>query len=450
MESLTSTPQPTLSHELRALINQRNILTATSKAKVLNELDKQIEENKTKRQMYLRNRVVEEIFTSESSYLHQLEIIMKYFKEPLDSSDLLSPVAKKILFGNVESIYRVNGELVNELKTEGNNIAAAFMHLAPFFKLYSMYIYEYKNILSLLEEVSKSNPKLSMWIKNQESRPEVANSLSALLIVPVQRLPRYRLLLSRLLSLTPASHPHHSTLVEAVKEVEKATAHVDNLVVEQEVQERLLTLQQCLVGSKPSIVAPNKKLLKEGVLMTIGSHSKSQKGQRNYVILLSDSLLFCKFTSRERARFGPPVKPGSLRCCCILPIGKCSVQTVLSQGMFTLSCCNKSFTIYSDVKEEVICWVEDIEGAISQYQDNEKTLRTKRSGSRHSLLLNRKRKCLKENESTKEIPSPAKRVKVCDPNVQREKTNFLRPIKALFQTFGESVRRYLYPGPASS
>lgn len=33
MESLTSTPEPSLSNELRALINQRNILTEKSKSK---------------------------------------------------------------------------------------------------------------------------------------------------------------------------------------------------------------------------------------------------------------------------------------------------------------------------------------------------------------------------------------------------------------------------------
>jgi hypothetical protein len=51
MESVPSTPQPTLSHELRALIDQRNILTAKSKTKVLRALDKQIEENKKKQKI---------------------------------------------------------------------------------------------------------------------------------------------------------------------------------------------------------------------------------------------------------------------------------------------------------------------------------------------------------------------------------------------------------------
>uniref|UniRef100_A0A1B6LPN2 DH domain-containing protein n=1 Tax=Graphocephala atropunctata TaxID=36148 RepID=A0A1B6LPN2_9HEMI len=470
MESLANTPQPTLSHELRALFNQRNILTAKSKAKVLNALDKQIEENKTKRQIYLRNKVVEEIFTSEVSYLHQLELIMKYFKEPLDSSDLLSPMARRILFGNIESIYRVNGELVNQLRIEGNDIGAAFMHLAPFFKLYSMYIYEYKNILTLLEEQSINNPKLSAWIKNQESRPEVANRLSALLIVPVQRLPRYRLLLSRLLSLTPIAHPHHCSLVEAVREVERATAHIDSLVVEQETQARLVTLQQCLVNLKPSIVAPDKKLLKEGLLKKMSGNG--QKAQKCYLILLSDSLLLCKLTSRDRSREGPPVKPGSLRCRCVLPIGKCRVQTVLGQGLISLSCHTKSYTLYSELKDDILRWTEQIQSAASQYQDNMKTLRKKRSSSCHSLLLNRKRKCSKENAPTKEIDSPAKRAKCCQPNGEERKdevnemkekvTNkdthlresgkikFLQPIKSLFQTFGGSVRQYLYPGPGSS
>lgn len=44
---------------------------------VLKDLDLQIEKNKNLEQLGLRSKVEEEIFTSELSYLHQLEIILK-------------------------------------------------------------------------------------------------------------------------------------------------------------------------------------------------------------------------------------------------------------------------------------------------------------------------------------------------------------------------------------
>ncbi|XP_054276068.1 FYVE, RhoGEF and PH domain-containing protein 3-like [Macrosteles quadrilineatus] len=463
MESCPSTPQPTLSHELRALINQRNILTAKSKSKVLNALDKQIEENRKKQQLDLRNKVIEEIFTSEVSYLSQLEVIKKYFKEPLESSDLISGPTKRTLFGNIESIYQVNGELVNQLKTRGTNVAAAFLHLAPFFKIYSMYAYNYKSAIRLLEDLPTHNPRLGEWIRSQERRPEVGNKLSALLITPIQRLPRYRLLLRQLLSLTPDSHPHRTTLVEAVKEVENATSHINNLVFEQETHSRLLTLQNCLLRSKPCIVGPNKKLLKEGILMKMSANG--QKAQKRYFILLSDSVVYCKLLAKEE---GMPHESGSLQSCCVLPIGKCSVENVLGQGVFNLTCRSETYILFSEHREDASDWVTAIRDAIAQHHENLQTLR-KKSSSRHTLQMTRKRKLLKENNNPNNGESPMKKMKshtssqdedkmkqhcdgkenpqACQETVQ--KNNYLQSIKSLFMTFGETVRTYMFPGPSS-
>lgn len=63
----------------------------------------------------------------------------------------MSSTMQRSLFGNIESIYQVNGELVHQLSVQRNNVGAAFVRLAPFFKLYSMYAYDYKAVLNLLE-----------------------------------------------------------------------------------------------------------------------------------------------------------------------------------------------------------------------------------------------------------------------------------------------------------
>ena len=52
---------------------------------------------------------------------------------------------------NIKTLYNVSGELIKELKQDSENIAGAFHKLAPFFKLYSVYAYDYEQILSLLQ-----------------------------------------------------------------------------------------------------------------------------------------------------------------------------------------------------------------------------------------------------------------------------------------------------------
>lgn len=69
--------------------------------------------------------------------------------EPLKKADFVDGPTLSTLFGHVETLYRVNGELLRELK-EGD-VAAAFLRLAPYFKLYSVYAYDYKQVLATLQ-----------------------------------------------------------------------------------------------------------------------------------------------------------------------------------------------------------------------------------------------------------------------------------------------------------
>lgn len=55
------------------------------------------------------------------------------------------------LFGNIESIYDVNKEFLMRLKESKENLISAFLATAPFFKLYSVYAYNYKNVINILE-----------------------------------------------------------------------------------------------------------------------------------------------------------------------------------------------------------------------------------------------------------------------------------------------------------
>lgn len=58
----------------------------------------------------------------------------------------------------------------------------------------------------------KSNTGLYQFICQQETRPEVGMKLSSLLISPVQRIPRYLLLLKELRALTPDTTFAHTQL----------------------------------------------------------------------------------------------------------------------------------------------------------------------------------------------------------------------------------------------
>lgn len=77
--------------------------------------------------------------------------IFQYFVQPLFEKQLLDQALLLTLSENIKTLYNVSGELVKEIKAEPQNISGAFHKLAPFFKLYSVYAYDYEQVLSLLQ-----------------------------------------------------------------------------------------------------------------------------------------------------------------------------------------------------------------------------------------------------------------------------------------------------------
>lgn len=66
-------------------------------------------------------------------------------------SNLKLPDALKVMLLNLESVYNVNGELLNELRRHDEDVALAFITVAPFFKLYSVYAYDYRHGIIALQ-----------------------------------------------------------------------------------------------------------------------------------------------------------------------------------------------------------------------------------------------------------------------------------------------------------
>lgn len=200
----------------------------------------------------------------------------------------------------------------------------------------------------------------------QESRPEVQSKLSALLIVPIQRVPRYKLLLTSLFNLTSPSETDYKSLLDSLTKVENAAAHINTIIKEQENMQRLIELQRCIQNYEPNIITPGRKLIKEGVLHQIDA--KSSHSIKMHVVLMNDIIMFCKMKRAE-------VKVNSLKCNSIFPLSKCRVQPVHDKGSFKVICQNEEIVLFDNSYSETVKWVEEIEAAIETLVNDRKTLR---------------------------------------------------------------------------
>jgi hypothetical protein len=153
-----------------------------------------------------REKILQEILASEKTYVSNLHLVVQLFISPLRVTCFLPDSALTAIFSNIEAILAVNTELVTAMRDM--SVGDAFLRLAPFLRLYSLYANNFQKANQLVLEWTRRSSEFAGFREAQESRHECCGlSLPSLLIMPVQRVPRYRLLLEELLKFTPQNDP---------------------------------------------------------------------------------------------------------------------------------------------------------------------------------------------------------------------------------------------------
>lgn len=134
-------------------------------------------------------------------------------------------------------------------------------------------------------------------MEKTETRPEVQQKLSSLLITPIQRVPRYRLLLQQVLLYTSPADVDYKLIQESVKQIENTVSHINSVVEDQENLTLMLNIQNSLTNRTPHIVKPCRKVIKEGVLFKYSANGTLLK---RYCVLCSDIFMYCKVVKVSR------------------------------------------------------------------------------------------------------------------------------------------------------
>lgn len=179
-----------------------------------------------------------------------------------------------------------------------------FGRFAEFLKIYSMYCSNHEASVTLLRQRMDANPQLAQFAHQQRLLPQCRQrDLESFLIMPVQRLCKYPLLLRELLHATPKSRPEYTTIEEALGKIVATVQRVNEFKRRWEDERRVLDIQQRVVGA-PSLLAPNRHLVKEGVLRELVTRGNQDLIKDAHLFLFNDLLLV--------TRVKPPSKVGGL------------------------------------------------------------------------------------------------------------------------------------------
>jgi len=197
---------------------------------------------------------------------------VEVFQLPLKQSKILSADQIHRIFSNVESLHNFNVLLLQDLENIVNNwnddslLGEVFIKMADFLKLYIIYINNYTHGLEVLNN-SKTNPQFSALIEAGEQNPRCSFlDLPALLIMPVQRIPRYILLLTEIYKNTPPNHPDHEKLGISVAKVKEVAADINEANRHAEAHLRVYNLSKLIDHLSEPLIKPSRHLILEGEL----------------------------------------------------------------------------------------------------------------------------------------------------------------------------------------
>jgi hypothetical protein len=187
-----------------------------------------------------RNQIIREFVKTEESYVLGLSELKKYYIDTLKHSLMDNKVKKKkvtesemnIIFGNVEHILTIHQVFLVGLRSRleewpMTNIGVSLSNQVPLMKNYISYVNGYDDAINQLREIRKNSPDFDKYCHAIKKKTAGNLDIVALLILPVQRLPRYVLLLRELIKNTDENHVDFNNLVSAKRKIEEVTKEIN-------------------------------------------------------------------------------------------------------------------------------------------------------------------------------------------------------------------------------
>lgn len=239
-----------------------------------------------------RAKAAAEILSTEQYYVECLLTIQKDYMDQFlnslrnkDKDVTYTENDIKSLFSvNLSMIIPINCELQQSLEqkmktwNDQTSIGESFIKVAPFFKMYLDYSNNYTAANDLFKKLIKEE-KFTQKMNGFRENARVKLQLEHLLIMPVQRIPRYILLLTELLKYTPQDHVDQANLNKALSLMQEVANHINNSM------KRIDSYDKA--ANYPELVLPHRHLIWEGF---IEARYEKSKGEIKFV-LFNDLLL---------------------------------------------------------------------------------------------------------------------------------------------------------------
>ncbi|XP_054475445.1 rho guanine nucleotide exchange factor 26-like [Anoplopoma fimbria] len=260
-----------------------------------------------------RQESIFEVISSEHSYLHSLEILIRMFKNSAELSEAMTKTEHHHLFSNITDVCEASKKFFKELEERHQqNIVIddisdivdkhAQSNFDPFITYCSNEVYQQRTLQRL---VSK-NPVFKEVLTRIESHPECRNlPMISFLILPMQRITRLPLLMDTICQKTPKDSAQYEDCKKALQAISKVVRKCNEGARTMERTEMMYTINSQLEFKiKPfPLVSSSRWMVKRGELTAFvednGIFLKRMARQHVYFFLFNDVFIVTKKKSEE-------------------------------------------------------------------------------------------------------------------------------------------------------
>ncbi|XP_051964304.1 FYVE, RhoGEF and PH domain-containing protein 3-like [Xyrauchen texanus] len=346
--------------------------------------------------------IAKELLQTEEAYVKRLNLLDQVFCARLTEAGIPADVITGI-FSNISCIHRFHHQfLLPELHTRitqewsyNPRIGDILQKLAPFLKMYGEYVKNFDRAMELVNTWMQRSTHFKSVVQNIQKQDVCGNlTLQHHMLEPVQRIPRYELLLKDYLKKLQDSAPDRKDAQNALELISTAANHSNAAIRKMEKMHKLLEVYERL-GGEEDIVNPANELIKEGHIKKMSA--KNGTAQERYLYVFNNMVLYCvpklrlmgqKFSVRER-----------------IDIAGMEVQENLKQNAphtFTIVGKQRSLELQARTAEEKENWIEVILATIDKHKQNSETFKTFNSS------------ICRDEEHTSDTPSPAINTNTCE------------------------------------
>ncbi|XP_037846065.2 FYVE, RhoGEF and PH domain-containing protein 4 isoform X3 [Chlorocebus sabaeus] len=281
----------------------------------LEQLDQHHEMKETNEQKL--HKIANELLLTERAYVNRLDLLDQVFYckllEEANRGSFPAEMVNKI-FSNISSINAFHSKfLLPELEKRMQEwettprIGDILQKLAPFLKMYGEYVKGFDNAMELVKNMTERIPQFKSVVEEIQKQ-KICGSLTLQhhMLEPVQRIPRYEMLLKDYLRKLPPDSLDWNDAKKSLEIISTAASHSNSAIRKMENLKKLLEIYEML-GEEEDIVNPSNELIKEGQILKLAARNTS--AQERYLFLFNNMLLYCvprfslvgsKFTVRTR------------------------------------------------------------------------------------------------------------------------------------------------------